>query len=251
MILKYILTITIGSILTISNVANAGLIEVFKDSFEDPTVGAWSSSSGCVGSGICTSYKRQEIVSGDFTNALGGNTRAADGNNFFVLEGSFSLYHSLDLQAGDIVTFDYINLNRLAPPSGAYVQLKLPKSGGALDGDGSLGEAWFDINTDWTEWKYVVTPYDLAGDTTLRIDVRLDMHTKWRAASPNGQPNGWYERCYAGAQECVNFWSSEQTLIDNVRVLREESISVPEPDTLAIFAFGMIGLASRRFKKQS
>jgi hypothetical protein len=27
--------------------------------------------------------------------------------------------------------------------------------------------------------------------------------------------------------------------------------SVPEPTTLAIFAFGMIGLASRRFKKQS
>jgi hypothetical protein len=27
--------------------------------------------------------------------------------------------------------------------------------------------------------------------------------------------------------------------------------SVPEPTTLAIFALGMIGLASRRFKKQS
>jgi len=29
------------------------------------------------------------------------------------------------------------------------------------------------------------------------------------------------------------------------------SVSVPEPSTLAIFALGMIGLASRRFKKQS
>ena len=27
--------------------------------------------------------------------------------------------------------------------------------------------------------------------------------------------------------------------------------AVPEPSTLAIFALGMIGLASRRFKKQS
>jgi len=30
-----------------------------------------------------------------------------------------------------------------------------------------------------------------------------------------------------------------------------DSVSVPEPSTLAIFALGMIGLASRRFKKQS
>jgi len=31
----------------------------------------------------------------------------------------------------------------------------------------------------------------------------------------------------------------------------EQSTDVPEPSTLAIFALGMIGLASRRFKKQS
>jgi hypothetical protein len=31
----------------------------------------------------------------------------------------------------------------------------------------------------------------------------------------------------------------------------QESVSVPEPSTLAIFALGLMGLASRRFKKQS
>ncbi|TWX66411.1 PEP-CTERM sorting domain-containing protein [Colwellia sp. C1TZA3] len=30
-----------------------------------------------------------------------------------------------------------------------------------------------------------------------------------------------------------------------------DNVLVPEPSTLAIFALGMIGLASRRFKKQS
>ena len=35
------------------------------------------------------------------------------------------------------------------------------------------------------------------------------------------------------------------------RAFKMESINVPEPSTLAIFALGMIGLASRRFKKQS
>jgi hypothetical protein len=33
--------------------------------------------------------------------------------------------------------------------------------------------------------------------------------------------------------------------------LYRSSVDVPEPSTLAIFALGMIGLASRRFKKQS
>ena len=40
--------------------------------------------------------------------------------------------------------------------------------------------------------------------------------------------------------------------MDNIRILPPiDMIPVPEPSTLAIFALGMIGLASRRFKKQS
>jgi hypothetical protein len=44
----------------------------------------------------------------------------------------------------------------------------------------------------------------------------------------------------------INFASS----FSGVALVRS-SISVPEPSTLAIFALGMIGLASHRFKKQS
>jgi hypothetical protein len=44
--------------------------------------------------------------------------------------------------------------------------------------------------------------------------------------------------------------TSENTSIHEL-TLHGETTSVPEPSTLAIFAFGMIGLASRRFKKQS
>jgi len=47
-----------------------------------------------------------------------------------------------------------------------------------------------------------------------------------------------------------NFYSGAQTLaIDSIKI--GASVDVPEPSTLAIFALGMIGLASRRFKKQS
>jgi hypothetical protein len=42
--------------------------------------------------------------------------------------------------------------------------------------------------------------------------------------------------------------TSNRAYWDNIEVNR---VSVPEPSTLAIFALGMIGLASRRFKKQS
>jgi hypothetical protein len=38
---------------------------------------------------------------------------------------------------------------------------------------------------------------------------------------------------------------------DHAIAAPDDNIDVPEPSTLAIFALGMIGLASRRFKKQS
>lgn len=39
--------------------------------------------------------------------------------------------------------------------------------------------------------------------------------------------------------------------IDNLSIDNNSTTDVPEPSTLAIFALGMIGIASRRFKKQS
>ncbi len=41
------------------------------------------------------------------------------------------------------------------------------------------------------------------------------------------------------------------TLSSLANTVSVNSVNVPEPSTLAIFALGMIGLASRRFKKQS
>jgi hypothetical protein len=50
----------------------------------------------------------------------------------------------------------------------------------------------------------------------------------------------------------VNSWSSESSQANTsiaTWLRRGDSVNVPEPSTLAIFALGMIGLASRRFKK--
>ena len=46
-------------------------------------------------------------------------------------------------------------------------------------------------------------------------------------------------------------WNKETVNSRAGHWLVREATSVPEPSTLAIFALGMIGLASRRFKKQS
>jgi hypothetical protein len=46
-------------------------------------------------------------------------------------------------------------------------------------------------------------------------------------------------------------YGNQYTLLSNEISWVSDSTEVPEPSTLAIFALGMIGLASRRFKKQS
>ena len=59
---------------------------------------------------------------------------------------------------------------------------------------------------------------------------------------------GWSDM--NGFDKLVFRSASDYTAYDSVKV-QYKSTNVPEPSTLAIFALGMIGLASRRFKKQS
>ena len=55
----------------------------------------------------------------------------------------------------------------------------------------------------------------------------------------------------AQSQRAVNveYWRSDSNVMFSTMLVR--SYEVPSPPTLAIFALGMIGLASRRFKKHS
>jgi hypothetical protein len=60
---------------------------------------------------------------------------------------------------------------------------------------------------------------------------------------------GW-DNIYGISWDPIGNEDSSNIGIDNFS-FSEVSQNVPEPSTLAIFALGMIGLASRRFKKQS
>jgi len=55
---------------------------------------------------------------------------------------------------------------------------------------------------------------------------------------------------FVGNQIKLSFSNTDQIIFHEL-TFSGDKVDVPEPSTLAIFAFGMIGLASRRFKKQS
>ncbi|MFT5297631.1 MAG: hypothetical protein ACI9YH_003667 [Colwellia sp.] len=65
-----------------------------------------------------------------------------------------------------------------------------------------------------------------------------------RADDEGNESASLYEHRYGAGTDKL-----DNTLLNTFLVM--ESVQVPEPSTLAIFALGMIGLASRRFKKQS
>ena len=56
---------------------------------------------------------------------------------------------------------------------------------------------------------------------------------------------------YSGGEAFSSYNGSNLIFRDVDRIFHADLTAVPEPSTLAIFALGMIGLASRRFKKQS
>ncbi len=86
-------------------------------------------------------------------------------------------------------------------------------------------------------WKENGTVYMRIDMDELSTDVLFD----GRVSSVFAR---WYYKDRDGVERItlINFITSNH---------RSNKVDVPEPSTLAIFALGMIGLASRRFKKQS
>ena len=73
--------------------------------------------------------------------------------------------------------------------------------------------------------------------------------------TPKAAHAGAYEQSAAHEASNIQFGSglkTELSLFAGLVLIKDDIIDpVPEPSTLAIFALGMIGLVSRRFKKQS
>ncbi|PKH89562.1 hypothetical protein CXF79_00060 [Colwellia sp. Bg11-28] len=113
-------------------------------------------------------------------------------------------------------------------------------------------------------WHHVAVTYGAATGKTIYIDGAADSSTSYNgalgtfrtrfgfigdgseASSFNGKRNGLY---YDGLISEVKLW--DESISEQAVSAQAVRAKVPEPSTLAIFALGMIGLASRRLKKQS
>jgi hypothetical protein len=115
-------------------------------------------------------------------------------------------------------------------------------------------------NRDGTQWLWENFDYvdfstggshsrtgDLMVGATERCGTTVACRVHWRAGHNNNY--GWMSDYYGRVVNPTHYNSNiNQTSVSSVLV---RSTSVPEPSTLAIFALGIMGLASRRFKKQS
>ncbi len=103
------------------------------------------------------------------------------------------------------------------------------------------GNYFYDVYTSEKELVYS----NSAGE------LRFDIHNDYMISHVNqGKP---YEDRYATMRyrDKNHSYKSSQVKYRASNMVTSPVSKVPEPSTLAIFALGMIGLASRRFKKQS
>jgi hypothetical protein len=117
--------------------------------------------------------------------------------------------------------------------------------------------------TDIVEYGYNSMGFNVGGWSTAYMESYLDEWSttpwSWETLQAGQQMFAFYNDYYGDVYNaCSRSWGCRdyqsynnfETLltINKISVVANE---VPEPSTLAIFALGMIGLASRRFKKQS
>jgi hypothetical protein len=101
----------------------------------------------------------------------------------------------------------------------------------------------------------VYSGLNLTGTLLGSIDISNNHQGNNCVGDPNGQFCNWDigSLNFSGTAYSIDFGGTFNSVaFDNLTFgSANPGTEVPEPSTLAIFALGMIGLASRRFKKQS
>jgi len=203
--LQFLKTIILGAVLSISTVANAGLI------------------NGGFESGL-TNWDYNSPSSATIVNSHEGLS-AMEGNSFLKLLGDTSgnginntATQSFYLNVGDSIqgfaAFDWNDYNPYYDFSSVEIFDHNDISLAVLWSETGVGLSNY-ANTPWDFWQYTA----LASNT-----YKLVLSSGNTADSVN----------------------SSIALFDAIST----TTSVPEPSTLAIFALGIIGLASRRFAKK-
>ncbi|MEH6385288.1 MAG: PEP-CTERM sorting domain-containing protein [Colwellia sp.] len=203
----------LGAILSISNFANAGLIPhgVQEDVSYTDVTNSWGWNL---------------LYRGDYASSINVSSMFSGHQDYIMLGAINGSSNTIKLLAAvkwtDFITHTAQNVTKSLNGAEWY------NNGGSL-GFAHLGDSIRQGSAD--------TRSENAGK-------RLSWHTSGgygtTAISVNG---GWR----AGSVTNLN----NSTSWDRVVFTTNATVDVPEPSTLAIFALGMIGLASRRFKNQS
>lgn len=215
--LKFLNASLIGLLLTVCSSANAWLIT--SEDFESGTATDWSNNLVTVGNSNFTTFLGRHA--GSNGNQYLSKTFALTGNQTEV-NISFSFYEidswdneSLNIYINDIlVRTDVYSVHAIDAPSGTTSLFTDNTSFGFTGSyyDQGIGYS-FILNTTETSLK-------LGFGTTINQAINDES------------------------------WGIDNVIImDNIQ--GDPNMSVPEPTTLAIFTLGIIGLASRRLKKQS
>ncbi len=207
--------------LTTSAAVNAGVIE-----YEIFGLSNYANSNKS------NTYNGQGFV-GAYENSFGG---------LFCVEG---LYCRSSLQ---VDVSGLLSLNNLAINS-AFLYFDI------LDGsNGRQNVTVTGYNSDGVLRHYYNTPGNIHQQiftVSKALNNKLDVTSFLNASIDNS--NNWFGlhlQGTTGQWTYVNGGYSKDRA--NVRLVVDyDTVDVPEPSTLAVFALGMIGLASRRFKKKS
>ncbi len=208
-----------GLILSVSGFANAGLI----------TIDGGLDNQG----GDCT-FACVALYQQVYDNSLFSNTLDITGISFISSGGSFSANNSWELS----LSISNFNVNALTNDFNNNIGLQ-----SMIFSTESFNDSYIDGDLITFNGLFNYNPND--GDLLLSIRALGDSpwsHTVYYNRSSDAE----FSRTY-------NFSNTPQSMsvgnnYGNVTLF--DTQPVPEPSTLAIFALGIMGLASRRFKKQ-
>ncbi|WP_259368621.1 PEP-CTERM sorting domain-containing protein [Colwellia sp. BRX10-4] len=266
-------TLTSGLIVAsaaFSNIATAGMILFVSDNSTDSSIASVLSNAGHTVDISLNQY------SGSSTLALLGNLNAYDaiywsatgngGGGYHNDSGMFNNLSNYVTAGGNVFVTGY---DSVASPNDVGLMQFLGGSGGAVTDGGFNPGAISNIASSLTTGLFDIRgliPTTTGTQTTDRDSFgQLGTDTIGIVAADNGDRYSWTLRslglgdiAYVSNGNNLSsgessMWADDTTTYSKaVRNFAENAgatTSVPEPSTLAIFALGIMGLASRRFKK--
>jgi hypothetical protein len=263
--LKYLRTILVGAMLTgsyFSGIANAALISSW-DLSSDYSDSTGNGHDGTGGGTILPEFSTD--APGNFPGSVSFNN-----NNYIAL----NQYYQGDNSIAEMSASMWFKTSASGSTYSNWALLDFDRSeyfsifvtGAGEIGFSTAADSVTDMfssasNLNDGQWHNVAVSYSLTDGKSIYVDGILDStvaydgaigtnNTRYgfigdgsEASSIDGDRN---EKFYDGQIASVKLWDNAIT----AQEVQAEVSAIPEPDIFAIFALGMMGIASSRFKKK-